>query len=222
MGFNWLGAVSYAIDKIPFEKLMSRPKDRTQELRELKEIFSKPKTIEQPEVPQERRETNHLSFTHELESEQEERPKVRLERKPESVSTVTTAETVQYQNREIGKILLQMERHASQKFRIAGRICDCGQSRHLLDLESMAEETISMVENPQIYFKILDYVKEVGPKATVEAVTSGKYDDEYPSFVKRARDLRKELLGTLEASALFPPKDKEVDRAEEPVTAEAG
>ena len=98
-----------------------------------------------------------------------------------------------------------MERHLVQKFRINGKACDCGQTRHLLTLEALVEEVTAMVED-DIYDRILSWINRLGPKTTVEKVTSGLYDDEYPVFASEARNLRKELLGTLETSALFPDK----------------
>ncbi|MDD5511557.1 MAG: LAGLIDADG family homing endonuclease [Dehalococcoidales bacterium] len=92
---------------------------------------------------------------------------------------------------------------------INGAVHNCGQSRHLLDLESLAEETISMVDNPDIYNRILDFVKDMGPKVTIEALESGQYDVEFAGFVTKARDFRKELLGTLDSKALFPHKEEE-------------
>ncbi len=227
MGINWLGAVSYALDKIPFEKLLSRPREKSQDYKELIDVLKPLQKNTLLAVAEKPREINHLSFTGlQTEKPQEENPKVHLDRKPQSSSTVTTAETVAYQNREIGKILLQMERHASQRFRIAGRVCECGAQKHLLDIEALAEETIAMVDNPSIYNKILDFVKDLGPKCTVEAVQTGKYDSEYQAYSNTARDLRKELLGTLDAAALFPAKEPEeppeektteVSHAEEPI-----
>ncbi len=62
-------------------------------------------------------------------------------------------------------------------------------------------------------------VGRLGPICTVEHVSSGKYDDIYPTFANEARDLRKELLGTLDPKALFPKKPTE-EATELPPTAE--
>ncbi len=118
-------------------------------------------------------------------------------------------ETVDYQNRELGKLLYQMEKHYAQRLRIAGIPCDCGSSKHLLGMEALSEETIPMVDNSQVYYRIINWVKEVGPKSTDEAAKSGHYDDQYPLFSHQARDFRKEIIGSLEPSALFPQKPGE-------------
>ena len=122
---------------------------------------------------------------------------------------VSLEETVAYQKREVGKLLLRMERHYSQRLRIKGIPCDCGAQKHLLDLESLSEETIPMVDNPQVYYSVLEWIKKVGPKSTDEAAKSGTYDQEYPGFSHEARDFRKEIIGSLDPTALFPQKPGE-------------
>lgn len=204
---KWLGLLVQAVEKIPFERLIVKRPDNKARLQELAGILneSTPKPVEEsPGEPE-------LSHEEEIEEPHpanlgNRRPKVHLEPNPEVTSTVSTKVTVDYQNREIGKVLLTMQRHCVQKFRINGQACDCGQSRHLLDLEALAEETIGMVKNPDVYYRLLDWVKRLGPLCTVANVSSGKYDDLYPTFANEARDLRKELLGTLDAKALFPEK----------------
>lgn len=136
---------------------------------------------------------------------------------------VSREDTVLYQDREIGKLLLRMERHYAQKMRINGIPCDCGGPKHLLDLEAMAEESIPIARNTGIYYRILDWVREVGPKTTEEAVRSGNYDDQYPLMSYQARDLRKDILGSLDPSVLFPVKlDKTTDNAILPIISDEG
>jgi len=204
---NWLALVAQAVDKIPLERLLVRRSDEKERLQDLVKILgeahSKPEGAEPepiPDLPEEIGEDTHPANLGNT------RPKVHLEANHSVTSTVTTKETVDYQNREIGKNLLMLNRHCIQKFRIAGRACDCGQSKHLLELEALAEETAGMVDNPDIYYRILEWVRRLGPISTVEDVSSGKYDDVYPAFGTEARDLRKELLGTLDPKALFPEK----------------
>lgn len=116
---------------------------------------------------------------------------------------LSTEETVKYQKREIGKLLLQMERHFSQRMRIAGIPCDCGASKHLLDMEALSEETIPMEPDNPLYSDLLIWIRQVGSKSTEQAAKSGQYDEEYPKMAEQARNFRKKLLGTLDAEALF-------------------
>jgi len=208
---KWLALAAQVLEKIPIERLIVKPPSNKQKLEELQEILgqSESKPAGMPTKPPEEQ----------LHEEPAEKPllgnlgnqpaRVHLGANRSVTSTVSTKETVDYQNREIGKVLLNMERHCVQKFRIAGRACDCGQSKHLLDLEALSEETVSMVENPDVYYRILDWVSRLGPLSTVEKVESGRYDDIYPVFGLQARDLRKELLGTLDPKALFPGQETE-------------
>lgn len=205
-----LALAAQVFDKIPIERLLIHRPDETERRRELARILTnaKPEPVNKPpeELP--------TPLNEEAASPQPgnlgNRPaRVRLESNPAVTSDVSTKETVDYQNREIGKILLTMQRHCVQKFRINGKACDCGQGRHLLDLEGLVEETIAMVENPDIYYRILDWIGRLGPICTVENVNLGKYDDIYPVFGNEARDLRKKLLGTLDPKALFPEKHTE-------------
>lgn len=217
---NWLALVAQAVDKIPLERLLVRRSDEKERLQDLVKILgeahSKPEGAEPeliPDLPEEISEDTHPANLGNT------RTKVRLEANPSVTSTVSTKETVDYQNREIGKNLLMLQRHCVQKFRINGKVCDCGQSKHLLELEALAEETIGMVDNPDIYYRILDWIRRLGPISTVENVSSGEYDDVIPAFGTEARDLRKELLGTLDPKALFPERHPE-EMTELPSTAE--
>src|SRR4030042_758106 len=196
---RWLALFAQAIDKIPFERLLVRPPDNRKNMQEVVKILqqSNPKEAEtKPENNEEYLETTeappqrgNLGNT---------KPKIHLESNKAVTSEVSTKETVDYQNREIGKVLLTLQRHCVQKFRINGKACDCGQSRHLLELEALVEEGMAMVENTDIYGRILDWVGRLGPICTIENVSSGKYDDLYPGFGNEARVMRKELLGTLD------------------------
>jgi hypothetical protein len=190
---DWLGMgtrfVADLIDKLPFEKMIVKPRDTTKDREELKEILQGTPLMK-PNATSPAPYSEHAPIEN---------------RKPLN-SGPTTQETVDYQNREIGKLLLRMERHLAQRFQVNGKACDCGQSKHLLDLESLCEESVSMVTHPAIYYRIIEWVRDVGPKASEEAVTSGAYDQQYPEMAHQARDFRKELLGSLDTAALWPKR----------------
>lgn len=198
---KWLSLLTQAVAKLPIERLLVRPPDNKKRLHALEDILSEShaKRAEPlvEETPEELPEGD-------LEPR---RPTVHLGKRDTSASD---EETVTYQNREIGKLLLRMERHYAQKLRINGVPCDCGSQKHLLDLESLCEETIAMVDNPEIYYKVIDWAREVAPKSTDEAAKSGKYDNEYPAFSRQVRDFRKEIIGNLEPSALFTKRVEEL------------
>ncbi len=199
---KWLAVLAQAIERIPLERLLFKPPSNKKSLEDLQEILSESHVKPTEAAPEEPiKETHEEAEAGYLEPR---RQKVHL---PEPRSELSTEETVEYQNREIAKNLLALERHYAQRLRINGIPCDCGSGRHLLAIETLAEEAIPMVDNPNVYYRIIDWVKEVGPKSTDEAAKSGKYDNEYPPFSHQARDFRKEIIGSLEPSALFPQKE---------------
>ncbi|MDP2659397.1 MAG: hypothetical protein Q8R28_01530, partial [Dehalococcoidia bacterium] len=124
MGF-W-SAAAYVLDKIPLEKMLSKPPDDRERLQRLRQALEPPKKAapavaeapdtEQPATLPVRRSAFHRPAPRQV-----------------GVDQVTTQETIDYQDRELGKLLLAMERHYRQGLRIAGKICDCGATKHLLD-----------------------------------------------------------------------------------------
>jgi len=207
---NWLNALIQIADRLPIERLFVKHTSNKAKLEELQGILggAQAKPAEAPpENPPEEIPEEYEDLKGYLEPR---RQKVHLE--PPSATGVSTEETVAYENRELAKNLIVLEKHYAQKLTIAGKKCDCGAGRHLLAIESLAEEAISMVDNPDGYYRLLDWVKEVSPKSTDQAAKSGLYDNDYPVFSRQCRDFRKELVGSLEPSALF---DKKVEKPEE-------
>jgi len=186
------------VNRIPIERVFFPPRDRVKELQAFadglnKEFHPSPSIQGAEQAPKMKpQEASEASLTH-----------------PQPGGGVSPEETIDYQKREVGKLLLRMERHYSQRLRIKGIPCDCGAGKHLLDLESLSEETIPMVDNPKVYFSVLAWIKKVGPKSTDEAAKSGIYDEEYPHFSHEARDFRKEIIGSLDPNTLFPQKPGE-------------
>lgn len=220
--YKWLAATILNVaERLPLEKLFIKPASNKKRIEELQAILgeahTKPAEVP-PEAPPAVPPAPPTEEPEDLKGFLEpRRQRVHLEQ-PDTGS-ISTEETVAYQNREVGKLLLRMERHYAQKLRINGVPCDCGSSKHLLDLESMCEETVPMVDNPDIYYRIVVWSKEVAPKSTDKAAKSGLYDDEYPVFARQARDFRKTVIGSVEASALFPGKAQE-EVTELPLTQE--
>lgn len=197
---NWLELAVNTLGKLPVERLFIKSADRTKALDELEANLKNSQKLAPPTTSTRKAEKPP-------EIEPQEASKVHLaEPQPGGLSM---EQTVDYQNREVGKLLLRMERHYAQRLRINGIPCDCGSSKHLLDLESLCEETVPMVANAQVYYRIVEWIKKVGPTSTDAAAKSGLHDEEYPTFSHEARDFRKEILGTVDPSALFPQKPGE-------------
>jgi len=186
---NWWPFISTIINRVPIERVLFPPRDNVKALEKFVATVAAPGApIKAP--PEQKTTTTTIT----------------KDPKPGGVSP---EQLIDYQKREIGKLLLRMESHYAQRLRIKGIPCDCGAQKHLLDLESLCEETIPMVDKPQVYYHITDWVKEVGPKSTDEAAKSGLYDEEYPDFSHQARDFRKEIIGGLDPNTLFPQKPGE-------------
>ncbi|MBU1082766.1 MAG: hypothetical protein KKB59_20015 [Spirochaetes bacterium] len=170
---NWTALVSEVINRLPVERFLSRTPDNKKRLEELQEILG---------------EANPKK----AESEIQERPQRQVHLEPRK-SEVSTEETIAYENREIVKRLRLIADHCVQRFRIFGKPCDCGQFRHILEIEGLCEEAVQMVDNPDIYYSIIKIGKEIEPKVTLEAIGSGQYDEEYPKYARLYRDLCKQL-----------------------------
>ena len=202
---DWFAFATNLINRIPFERVLFPPRDNAKALEEFAKTLPAAESQNKSQLEQKPMVATQIAEKP-PETEVQEAPKVQLtEPKP----GLSTEETVAYENREIGKLLLRMERHYAQRLRINGIPCDCGSSKHLLDLESLSEETIPMVDNPQVYYHIIEWIKKVGPTSTDEAAKSGLYDEQYPVFSHEARDFRKQLVGSVEPSALFPQRPSE-------------
>lgn len=129
---------------------------------------------------------------------------------PALMPRVTQEETVEHQHREMAKKLLLIEGHLAQGVRIAGRPCDCVSPKHSTELEALAEESVSI--NPsqaELYKQLADFARELNRKAREDVVESGQYDSEYPALAGRARQFRKELMGSERPSAVLTPTEKE-------------
>ena len=205
---DWIAFITNIINRVPIERVLFPRPDHSKALGEFASSVRAPET--QNKAPSEQKTTATIPTPPKIEPQ--EASKVHLI-KPQP-GELSREETVAYQNREIAKNLLVLEKHYAQKLRINGIPCDCGSSKHLLAIEALCEETIPMIDNPGSYYRIIDWTRDVAPKSTDEAAKSGHYDEEYPLFSRQARDFRKEILGSLEPSALFPQKLGEPEGAQ--------
>ncbi|GAH65736.1 unnamed protein product, partial [marine sediment metagenome] len=92
----------------------------------------------------------------------------------------TSEETAQALRRRLAKELYRAELDLSNKLRIAGKPCDCLSEKHALMLEAAAEELIAQEPNNPVYLEIIGWIKQNQSKVTIEAISTGQYDDEYP------------------------------------------
>ena len=113
----------------------------------------------------------------------------------------TTQETIEELRRRLGKELYQMEWDLKGGARIAGKPCDCLDSKHNLGLEAVAEELMSYERNP-VYSQILSWLKSHQAKFTSEVIAQTD-PDYYRGLAPEVRDFRKQVMGTGSLRALI-------------------
>jgi len=125
-------------------------------------------------------------------------------------SSLTSEETLAYQNREIAKELWALEKHLSQGCRIPNKDgvqvpCDCCEKGSFI--AGLAQEAIPISERSgqpsAVYEKIAGWCEGLDPMVAVEAVESGQWD--YKKLSGEASALRKELMGTASLKAMITP-----------------
>ena len=130
--------------------------------------------------------------------------------RPTHASSLTSEETLAYQNREIAKELWALEKHLSQGCRIPNKDgvpmpCDCCEKGSFI--AGLAQEAIPISERSgqpsAVYEKIANWCESLDPMVAVEAVESGQWD--YKKLSGEASALRKELMGTTSLKAMITP-----------------
>ncbi len=124
------------------------------------------------------------------------------------VELPTAEETAQALKRRLGKELYRAELDLSNKLRIAGKPCDCLDSKHTLLLEAAAEELIAQEPDNPVYFEIIDWIRQNRPKVTIAAISSRQYDEEYPKMAAEFKVFRKRIMGTTTLTAMVEPKEQ--------------
>lgn len=169
----------FALTKLPIERIFAKRPDPMESVKKLEEILKSRQPLSSP-------------------INQAEKPG------PLDMPTgriVTTAETIAYQKRELGKEILLLEKHLQQKCKIGGIACDCC-AKHPIAIEALAQEALGMSDDP-IFSEIAIWIKGIAPMTTEAASKSGKFDDQYPKMAIKARLMRKNLMGTEEVRALL-------------------
>jgi hypothetical protein len=116
-------------------------------------------------------------------------------------------QTLAYQNDHITNQLLLMAVHYTEKLKMNGIPCDCLPKKHFKLLKAFIKETIPMVEDPDVLYRLLDWLEEVGTKSSYEANKSGVYDNEYPRMAYEARNFVKEIDPDKESTSLSPREE---------------
>jgi len=183
---NWVSLVTNVLDKIPIEKALFRPRDNTKALEDF--IDNMKHSESSKEAPVSEKPTSTIAV-----------PPPQLERP-------TTEETTAQLKRRLAKECYKSELDLANGLLINGKPCDCLNDKHALFFESICEELTPLDPQNPIYREILDWVKAALPKATPEAIISGRYAAEYPLMASQMRDFRKRLTGSTSRLAMTEPK----------------
>ncbi|GAI20365.1 unnamed protein product, partial [marine sediment metagenome] len=157
---KWWSLLIAAAGKLPIERLLIKPRDTNKALDELAAAMAAPQSQNKPAVSVKPTPTNT--------AEREEAATVPAPAARHDLPT--SEETTQALKRRLGKELYRAELDLSNKLRIAGKPCDCLESKHALLLEAAAEELIAQEPDNPVYLEIIDWIKQNQSKVTIEAI----------------------------------------------------
>lgn len=195
---NWFSLISNLASRVPIERVLFPPRDKAKALEEFATTIAVPVAPNKAPIPEKIAST--------ITAEREEAATVPAP--AARYDLPTSEETAQALKRRLGKELYRAELDLSDKLRIAGKPCDCLSQKHTLMLEAAAEELIAQEPGNAVYYEILEWIKVNQPKVTIDAISSGQYDDEYPRMAAEFKGFRKRIMGTTVLTAMVEPKEQ--------------
>jgi hypothetical protein len=126
-----------------------------------------------------------------------------------NIALPTREETHAVLKRRLARELYKAELDLASRMLINGKPCDCLEDKHTLGFEAMIDELVPYEPHNPVYADILKWIKDNGHKVTVEAISTGKYSDEYTEMSDQFKDFRKRVMGT--SSPTDMNGDKKVD-----------
>jgi len=195
MAFNWWAVAENVIRRIPLDRILVPPRDNTKALREFADTFKAT-------------ESQTAMVSEQKAAPATEAPEKVTQEAVPARDLPTSEETTFELRRRLSKELYRAQLDLANKLRIAGKPCDCLESKHTLGLEATAEELIPLEPDNSVYPEILDWIKQNRPKVTIEAISSGQYDNEYPKMSAEFRDFRKKIMGTTSLTAMVQPEQQ--------------
>jgi hypothetical protein len=195
---DWLAFITNIFNRVPVERFLVPRPDHTKAL----EDFAK--SLPRSESPNKTPSEAKTGIT--TQATKAATAVITEERK--TAELPTNEETRQVLRRRLAKELYRAELDLAGGLRIAGKPCDCLDSKHSLGLEATAEELIPNESDNPVYQEILVWLRDNHPKVTIEAISSGKYAEEYPQMAAQFRDFRKRIMGTTALTAMIQPKEQ--------------
>jgi hypothetical protein len=184
---DWVAFITNIINRVPIERVLLPPRDNSKALEDFVTTMGGPRSPKG-------------AYSSEKMTSTITRPTPRPE-------VPTTEETIAQVKRRLAKELYKLELDLANGLRTNGKPCDCLNDKHSLLFEAVAEELIPLDPHNPIYREILDWVTAALPKGTFEAISSGRYDAEYPLMASEMRDFRKRIMGTTTLTAMIEPKE---------------
>lgn len=205
-GWQVITNISNLISRFPVEQLMARGGNKNLERLEARLKEKGLLTSDTPGLPRPSHEANFPQGSGQvavITVAVEQAPAATASLSAEKVIPgVTPVEILSYQKRQLGKVMYGMELHLAQKCRISGKPCDCCDKHSLL--EGLAEETVPIAsrlgEPTKPYQDVVDWIHSNSPKFQTAAVSSGRYDAEYPKLAGEISLLRKAITGASKAA----------------------
>lgn len=194
---DWIAFFTNIVNKIPIERVLFPPRDNAKALEEFAKTLPAPesqiKAIPEQKTGITTQETKTATALLTEESEARQLP--------------TSEETRHVLKRRLAKELYRAELDLTEGLKIAGKPCDCLDSKHTLGLEAAAEELISSEPDKTIYREILVWLQDNRPKLTIEAISSGQYDDEYPKMAAEFKGFRKRIMGATALTSMSETRE---------------
>lgn len=119
---------------------------------------------------------------------------------------VSDENTIRYQNIELAKELLLLDKHLQQGCAIFGKPCDCCE-KHPLTIQALAEETYGITSNP-LYMSIAAWAGAMGPFVDAQAPRDESALRRYAGWSLDAREYRKALMGSGYVAEISPDRRK--------------
>lgn len=200
---DWLAFITNFINKVPIERVLFPPRDNAKALEEFAKTLPAPVAQNKTSSEQKTGSTTQETKT----------ATALLTEERESPQLPTSKETRLVLKRRLAKELYRAELDLAEGLRIAGKPCDCLDSKHSLGLEAAAEELIPSEPDNQVYREILSWLEHNRSKLTIEAISSGQYDDAYPKMAAEFKGFRKRIMGTTEPVTLEDAKKLAAEEA---------
>jgi len=187
MAFSWWAVAEAVFKKIPFDRILVPPRDKTKALQEFVNTFQVTETKKEALSSQE------ATITTQKPEKMAEKPQ---EVRQGGSTGVLTREgldpdTMRWQLQEARAELWELEGHLKHYCKECGADNSCC-FKHSQNMIDLAQETKSMTTDP-VWDKIITLGEEIKVKAHPDNIRAGTYFAEFPQLIVRVSELRKPI-----------------------------